>query len=54
MNVKTLQLYLGSVNFYQQNIPSFTNRLVPLILFLWKNVPFELTQHKNPVLKFVK
>ena len=42
---KTLQCFLGFVNFYKQYIPSFADKSVPLLhLLLRKDVPFKVSQ----------
>ena len=47
-SVKSLQRYIGFVQFYRQYIPCLAEKLVPLYNFLQKDAKFELTQvHKD-------
>ena len=47
-SVKSLQRYIGFVQFYRQYIPCIAEKLVPLYKLLQKDVKFELTQvHKD-------
>ena len=46
-SVKTLQRYLGFVNFYKQNIPRLANKTLPLQLPLQIDVPCKLTQQRK-------
>ena len=43
-SVKSLQRYIGFVQFYRQYIPRLAERLVPLYKLLQKDVKYELTQ----------
>ena len=48
--VKSLQRYIGFVQFYRQYIPMLAEKLVPLYKLLQKNVKFALTQvHKDAI-----
>ena len=47
-SVKSLQRYIGFVQFYRQSIPCLAEKLVPLYKLLQKDAKFELTQvHKD-------
>ena len=47
-SVKSLQRYIGFVQFYRQYIPCLAEKLVPLYKLLQKDAKFELTQvHKD-------
>ena len=47
-SVKSLQRYIGFVQFYRQYIPNLAEKLVPLYKLLQKDVTFSLTQvHKD-------
>ena len=49
-SVKSLQRYIGFVQFYRQYIPKLAEKLVPLYKLLQKDVKFEMTQaHKDAV-----
>ena len=49
-SVKSLQRYIGFVQFYRQNIPMLVEKLVPLYKLLQKDVKFALTQvHKDAI-----
>ena len=48
--VKSLQRYIGFVQFYRQYIPRLAEKLVPLYKLLQKDVKYELTQiHKDAI-----
>ena len=49
-SVKSLQRYIGFVQFYRQYIPRLAEKLVPLYKSLQKDVKFQLTQvHKDAI-----
>ena len=49
-SVKSLQRYIGFVQFYRQYIPMLAEKLVPLYKLLQKDVKFALTQfHKDAI-----
>ena len=49
-SVKSLQRYIGFVQFYRQYIPMLAEKLVPLYKLLQKDVKFTLTQvHKDAI-----
>ena len=49
-SVKSLQRYIGFVQFYRQYIPRLAEKLVPLYKLLQKDVKYELTQiHKDAI-----
>ena len=49
-SVKSLQRYIGFVQFYRQYIPRLAEKLVPLYKLLQKDVKFQLTQaHKDAI-----
>ena len=49
-SVKSLQRYIGFVQFYRQYIPKLAEKLVPLYKLLQKDVKFEMTQvHKDAI-----
>ena len=49
-SVKSLQPYIGFVQFYRQYIPRLAEKLVPLYKLLQKDVKYELTQiHKDAI-----
>ena len=49
-SVKSLQRYIGFVQFYRQYIPRLAEKLVPLYKLLQKDVRYELTQvHKDAI-----
>ena len=48
--MKSLQRYIGFVQFYRQYIPRLAEKLVPLYKLLQKDVKFQLTQvHKDAI-----
>ena len=48
--MKSLQRYLGLVQFYRQYLPRLAAKLVPLYQLLQQNVKYELTQvHKDAI-----
>ena len=48
--MKSLQRYIGFVQFYRQYIPKLTEKLVPLYKLLQKDVKYELTQiHRGAI-----
>ena len=48
--MKSLQRYIGFVQFYRQYIPKLTEKLVPTYKLLQKDVKYELTQvHKYAI-----
>ena len=50
ISVKSLQRYIGFVQFYRQYIPKLAEKLVPLYKLLQKDVKFVLTQvHKDAI-----
>ena len=50
ISVKSLQRYIGFVQFYRQYIPKLAEKLVPLYKLLQKDVKFEMTQvHKDAI-----
>ena len=49
-SVKSLQRYIGFVQFYRQYIPRLAEKLVPPYKLLQKDVKYELTQiHKDAI-----
>ena len=49
-SVRSLQRYIGFVQFYRQYIPRLAEKLVPLYKLLQKDVKYELTQiHKDAI-----
>ena len=49
-SVKSLQRYIGFVNFYRKYIPTLAEKLAPLYQLLQKDVKFQLTQvHKDSI-----
>ena len=49
-SVKSLQRYIGFVQFYRQYMPKLAEKLVPLYKLLQKDVKFEMTQvHKDAI-----
>ena len=49
-SVKSLQRYIGFVQFYRQYIPRLAEKLVPLYKLLQKDIKFQLTQvHKDAI-----